>query len=35
MRLSDIKGENAIDVLAELMDPIGEIFSDSDVKKKL
>lgn len=33
MRLSDIKGENAIDVLAELMDPIVEIFSDPDVKK--
>ena len=33
MRLSDIKGENAIDVLAELMDPISEIFSDQKIKE--
>lgn len=33
MRLSDIKDENALDVLAEIIEPLGEILSDEDVKK--
>lgn len=28
MRLSEIKGEKALDMLADLMDPAGEIFKD-------
>lgn len=33
MRLSDIKDENALDVLAEIIEPLGEILSDEEVKK--
>lgn len=33
MKLSDIKGEKALDVLADLMDPLSEIFSDEKVKE--
>lgn len=31
MKLSDIKGEKAIDVLAEIIEPLAEIFSDPEV----
>lgn len=33
MRLSDIKGEDAIEVLANVLDPITEIAADEKVKK--
>ena len=33
MRLSDIKGEHALDVLADIMDPLTEILSDQEVKR--
>lgn len=29
-KISEIKGEEAIDILAELIDPIGEIAADKD-----
>lgn len=32
MKLSEFKGEEALDVLVELLDPIGEILADKDVK---
>ena len=32
MKLSDIKGEQSLDLLADLIDPAGEIFSDEKVK---
>lgn len=33
MRLSEIKGENAIDVIADLLDPLTEILADPEIKK--
>ena len=30
--LSDIKGEDALDIIAEIMDPAVEIFSDPEVE---
>jgi len=33
MRLSDIKGERALDVLADLLEPIQEIMADDEAKK--
>lgn len=33
MRLSEIKGEESLDVLAELLDPITEIMSDAEVMR--
>ena len=33
MRLSEIKGENAIDVLADILDPLTEILADPKVKE--
>ena len=30
MKLSDIKGERALDVLADLIDPVAEIMADKD-----
>ena len=33
MRLSDIRGEDALDVLADIMDPVMEILTDPEVKK--
>lgn len=33
MRLSEIKGENAIDVLADILDPLTEMLADPNVKK--
>lgn len=35
MKLSEIKGEHALDVLADLMDPIAEIAQDQMVVKLL
>lgn len=35
MRLSDYKGDEALDLLAELIDPIGEIASDPSLIKFL
>lgn len=32
MKLSDIKGEEALDVLADLLEPAAEILSDKEVK---
>lgn len=32
-KLSEIKGEEALDVLAEILDPIVDIWSDEEVKK--
>jgi hypothetical protein len=31
MKLSEIKGEHALDVLADLLDPISEIVSDKEI----
>lgn len=31
MKLSDIKGERAIEVLADLMEPVAEIMADKEV----
>lgn len=31
MRLSEIKGMDAIDVIANIMDPVGEIISDEEI----
>jgi hypothetical protein len=33
MRLSDFKGEEALDVLADIIEPITAIISDSEVQK--
>lgn len=33
MKLSDIKGEKAIETLAELIEPLTAILADEDVKK--
>ena len=33
MRLSDFKGEEALDVLADIIEPITSIISDADVQK--
>ena len=34
-KLSEIKGEEALDVLAEIIEPAAEIFTDEAVKKAL
>ena len=33
MKLSDYKGEDAIDVLADIIEPISKIFADPDMQK--
>ena len=33
MKLSEIRGEKAIDVLADLIEPLSEIFSDDEIVK--
>lgn len=33
MKLSEIRGEKALDMTAELIDPIAEIMADAEVKK--
>lgn len=33
MRLSEIRGEDALDVLADIMDPAMEILADPEIKK--
>lgn len=33
MRLSDVKGEKALDVIADIIEPISEIMADKDVTK--
>ena len=33
MRLSDFKGEKAVDILADMMNPASVIFKDEEVKK--
>lgn len=33
MKLSEIKGEQALDVMADLVEPIAEIFSDKEVQQ--
>ena len=33
MKLSEIKGERALDVIADLIDPISEIFADEAIRK--
>lgn len=35
MRLSELEGEKALEVLADLLDPAAEIFQDEDVAKAL
>ena len=35
MKLSDVKGEKALDMLADLIDPIMEIIEDKEVSKIL
>ena len=35
MRLSEVKGEKALDVLAEIIEPISEIMADKEVTKVL
>ena len=34
-KLSEIKGEEALDVLAEIIEPAAEIFTDENVKNAL
>ncbi len=34
-KLSEIRGENALDVLADLLEPVSEIFTDREFTKKL
>ena len=34
-KLSEIKGKEALDVLAEIIEPAAEIFTDENVKKAL
>lgn len=34
-KLSEIKGEEALDVIAEIIEPAAEIFTDENVKKAL
>lgn len=34
MKLSDIKGETAIEVLADIIDPIAKIMADNNVRKE-
>ena len=34
-KLSEIKGEEALDVLAEIIEPAAEIFTDENVKEAL
>lgn len=33
MKLSEIRGEHALEVLADMLDPFTEIFSDAEVKR--
>lgn len=33
MKLSEIKGEKALDVLADLIEPLGEIATDKEIAK--
>lgn len=33
MKISEIKGERALDLLAEMMDPITEILADKELKR--
>lgn len=33
MRLSDFKGEEAIDVLADIIDPLAKIFTDKEIQE--
>lgn len=35
MKLSDVKGEKALDMLADLIEPVAEIASDKDVVRRL
>ena len=35
MKLSDIKGERALDVLADLIDPVAEILGDKEISEAL
>lgn len=35
MKLSEIKGERALDVLADLIDPVSEIFGDKEIMTEL
>lgn len=35
MRLSEVKGERALDVLADIIEPISEIIADKEVAKTL
>lgn len=35
MKLSEIKGERALDVLADLIDPVAEIFGDKEIMTAL
>ena len=35
MKLSEIKGEQSLDVLADILDPIGEIVQDKEVRDLL
>lgn len=35
MKLSDIKGERALDVIADLIDPVAEILGDKEISAAL
>ena len=35
MKISEYKNEEALDILADLIEPAGEIFSDKDFVKKI
>lgn len=35
MRLSEFKGEDAIDVLADIIEPVSEIVGDEEIKKAI
>lgn len=35
MKLSEIKGEKAIEVFADLLEPVGKILSDEEIRKDI
>lgn len=35
MKLSEIKGEKAIEVFADLLEPVGRIFTDEEIRKSV
>ena len=35
MKLSEIKGEKAIEVFADLLEPVGKILMDEEIRKMI